>query len=139
MLPSFENMYFHLVPLVVTLNCNPIIFNGDMHHKIFKNYSQILHGKTHDWRSKFLLTQLQQGQQCINWPCYKCHDPNLGLMAKAKAWKGAGRKCNPRKCEGMNLHIPKWTLILEIGVPMESQIFKKQFERSKLIGLKTSL
>jgi hypothetical protein len=25
-----------------------------------------------------------------------CHDPNLKLMTKAKAWKGAGRECNLR-------------------------------------------
>ncbi len=26
---------------------------------------------------------------------YECHDLNLGLVTKAKAWKGVGRKCNP--------------------------------------------
>jgi hypothetical protein len=24
----------------------------------------------------------------------ECHDPNLGLVTKAKAWEGAGQKCN---------------------------------------------
>jgi hypothetical protein len=42
-------------------------------------------------------------------------------------------------CEGMSAHTPKWTLSLGIGVPMDSQIFKEQFEGSKLIGLKSSL
>ncbi len=32
---------------------------------------------------------------------------------------------NVRKCVGMSPHIPKWTPILGIGVPMDSQIFKK--------------
>jgi hypothetical protein len=27
---------------------------------------------------------------------------------------------NEKKCEGMNPHIPKWTLTLKIGIPMES-------------------
>jgi hypothetical protein len=39
----------------------------------------------------------------------------------------------------MNPHTPKWTPILGIGIPMESQIFKEVFQESKLIGLKSSL
>jgi hypothetical protein len=44
-----------------------------------------------------------------------------------------------KECEGMNPHIPKWTLILGVGVLMESQIFKEGFQGSKFIGLKSSL
>jgi hypothetical protein len=43
------------------------------------------------------------------------------------------------KCEGMNLHILKRTPTLGIGVPMDSRIFRKQLQESKLIGLKSSL
>jgi len=43
------------------------------------------------------------------------------------------------KCEGMSSHIPKWIPTLRVGVPMDSQIFKKQFEGSKLIVLKIFL
>jgi hypothetical protein len=43
------------------------------------------------------------------------------------------------ECEGMNPHTPKWVPISGIGIPMESQIFKKVFQGSKLIGLKNSL
>jgi hypothetical protein len=25
-----------------------------------------------------------------------CHDPSFGFTTKRKAWKGAGRECNPR-------------------------------------------
>ncbi len=25
---------------------------------------------------------------------FGCHDPSFGLTTKARAWKGAGRKCN---------------------------------------------
>ncbi len=41
-----------------------------------------------------------------------CHNFNLGLATKAKAWKGVGQKCNPiitflQECDGMSPHIPK--------------------------------
>jgi hypothetical protein len=44
-----------------------------------------------------------------------------------------------QECEEMNLHTPKWTPILGIRIPMESQILKEGFQGSKLIGLKNSL
>ncbi len=80
------------------------------------------------------------------WLC-KCHNPNLGLATKAKTLKGASQECNSGshshfqecECEGMNPHTPKWTLTLGVGVPMESQIFKKWFQKSKFIGLKSFL
>jgi hypothetical protein len=25
-----------------------------------------------------------------------CHNPNLGLVTKVRAWKGVGRECNPK-------------------------------------------
>ncbi len=46
-----------------------------------------------------------------------CHNPNLGLVTKVRACKGASQEGSPGvtfhvigsvgKCEGMNLHIPK--------------------------------
>jgi hypothetical protein len=45
---------------------------------------------------------------------------------------------NVRECE-MSPHTPKWTNILGVGVPMDSQFFKERFEGSKFIGLKTFL
>ncbi len=71
-----------------------------------------------------------------------------------KLYQGKGmERCRPKvqpdshidifgsagECEGMSAHTPKWTPTLGIGVPMECQIFKEHFERSKLIGLKTFL
>jgi hypothetical protein len=44
-----------------------------------------------------------------------------------------------RECEGMSPHTPKWTPTLGVRVLMDYQTFRKKFERSKLIGLKTSL
>jgi hypothetical protein len=74
---------------------------------------------------------------------------SLGFTIKARACKGAGQEGSPkvtfhatgsaRECEGMNLHPPKWVLTLGVGVPMDSQIFKERFERSKPNGLRSSL
>ncbi len=59
-------------------------------------------------------------------PYPKCRNPSLGLATKARACKGVGQEWSPRvtshapgnvgKCEGMNLHIPKWTLVMGIGL-----------------------
>ncbi len=46
---------------------------------------------------------------------------------------------NARECEGMNPHTPKWTFTLGVRIWMDSQIFKKWFERSKFIGLNSFL
>jgi hypothetical protein len=43
------------------------------------------------------------------------------------------------KCEGINPHTPKWVPILRVGIPMDPQTFKEQFQGTKLIGLKISL
>jgi hypothetical protein len=43
------------------------------------------------------------------------------------------------KCEGMNLHTPKWAPTLGVGVTMDSQIFKEWLQGTKRIGLKRSL
>jgi hypothetical protein len=78
-----------------------------------------------------------------------CRNPNLGLITKARACKGANQEKTPRvtfhasgnvgKCEGMNLHIPKWAPTLGVGVSMDSQIFREKLHGSKPIGLKISL
>jgi len=85
---------------------------------------------------------------CKRNPCNLwCYNPSLGLTTKARAGKGAGQEWSPEitfhvlgsvgKCEGMNLHTPKWTLTLGVGVPMDSRIFRGWLQRSKLIGLKS--
>jgi hypothetical protein len=66
-----------------------------------------------------------------------CRNPNLGLMTKAKAYKGASQEGSSGvtsrasgsvgKCEGMNLHTPKWTPTLGIRVSMDSRIFQEWF------------
>jgi len=72
----------------------------------------------------------------------------LGSRPKQGAWKGAGQECNlgvtftfknARECKGMSPHTPKWAPTLGVGVSMDSQIFIKQFEGSKIIRLKSSL
>jgi len=80
--------------------------------------------------------------------CY-CHNPSLGLATKARACKVTGQEGSSGvtshvpwsvgKCEGMNLHTPKGASTLGIGVLVDFQIFRKQFQGSKLNGLKSSL
>jgi hypothetical protein len=43
---------------------------------------------------------------------------------------------NVRDSDGMSPHTPKWIPTLGVGIPMESSIFRKAFQGSKLIGLK---
>jgi hypothetical protein len=67
---------------------------------------------------------------------HQCRNPSLGLATKVRACKGVGQEGSPRitshaprnvgKCEGMNLHTPKWTPTLGVGVSMDSWIFKKR-------------
>jgi hypothetical protein len=78
-----------------------------------------------------------------------CRNPSLGLATNAKVCKGASQEKSPgvtfhapgsvRKCEGMNLHIPKWAPTLGVEVLMDSQIFREKLHGSKPIGLKNSL
>jgi hypothetical protein len=80
-------------------------------------------------------------------PC--CRNLSLRLVTKAKVYKGANQEWNPgvtfhalrgaRECEGMNPHTPKWAPTLGVGVPMDFRIFRRQFQGSKFIGLKSSL
>jgi hypothetical protein len=98
---------------------------------------------THQHKEKIQIYK----QQIRNEHC--CHNPNLGLATKARACKGAGQEGSPgvtshapgsaKECEGMNPHPPKWTPILGVGVPVDSQIFRGQFQGSKFIELKSSL
>jgi len=77
-----------------------------------------------------------------------CCNPSLGLATKARACKGMGQEGSMGvtshalrsvgKCEGINLHTPKWVPILGVGVLMDFRIFKKQLQGSKPIGLKSS-
>ncbi len=63
--------------------------------------------------------------------------PTLGLV---KVWaKNEARShisCF-QECEEMNLHTPKWTPTLGIGVLMDFWILKEQLQRSKPIGLRS--
>ncbi len=78
-----------------------------------------------------------------------CRNPSLGLTIKVKACEDVSQKWSPkvtfhvsgsvRECERMNPHTPKWAPILGVGLPMDSQVFRKQLQGSKTIGLKISL
>jgi hypothetical protein len=57
---------------------------------------------------------------------WRCHNPSFGLTTKARACKVTGQEGSSevtshvsgsaKECEWMNLHTPKWTLILRVGV-----------------------
>jgi hypothetical protein len=80
---------------------------------------------------------------------WSCCNPRLRLATKAKACKVVGQEGSlgvtshalgsAKECEGMNLHTTKWTPILGVGVPMDSQIFKGRLQGPKPIKLKSSL
>jgi hypothetical protein len=64
----------------------------------------------------------------------ECCSLSLGFMTKVRACKVTGQEGSPKvtshvpgnakECERMNLHTPKWTPILGIGIPMDSRIFR---------------
>jgi len=80
---------------------------------------------------------------------YNCRNLSLGFATKAKGLQGCRPRGKPEshitcsreceKCEGMNLQTPKATLTLGDGVPMDSQIFRRKLQGSKLNGSKSSL
>jgi hypothetical protein len=77
------------------------------------------------------------------------HNPNLGFATKARACKGAGQEgslrvtshalVSTKECEGMNLHIPKWTPILGIEVPNGLLNFQRAITRVKSHWIETFL
>ncbi len=66
------------------------------------------------------------------------HNPSLQFVNKAKACKGAGQEWSPRitfhvprnvgRCEGMNLHTPKWTFTSRVRVLMDFEYLKSDFK-----------
>ena len=80
-----------------------------------------------------------------------CCNPSLGFTTKVRACKSVGQEGSPgatfhapgsaKECEGLNLHTPKGivTLGVGVGVPVNFRIFKGKLQRSKLIGLRSSL
>jgi hypothetical protein len=85
----------------------------------------------------------------VQWQIDHCHNPSLGLATKARACKGASQEGSPGitshahgsvgECERMNPHTPKGVLTLEVGIPINFQIFKEQLQGSKPIKLRSFL
>jgi hypothetical protein len=83
------------------------------------------------------------------WSQAPCHNSNLGLMTKARGCKVVGQEGSlvvmphaprsARECEGINLHIPKGTPTLGVGVHWDSWMFKERLHGSKPNGLKSYL
>jgi hypothetical protein len=99
-----------------------------------------------------LLSSSLQGEDDITWCNVECicyRNPSLRFMTKVRACKGGGREWNlgvtfhapgvVGECEGMNPRTSKWVPTLGVGVLMDFRIFKKRFQGSKLIKLKSSL
>jgi len=78
----------------------------------------------------------------------ECRNPSFGLATKAKELQGCGPRESPGvtsyvprsvgKCEKVNPHTPKATPTLGDGILVDSRNFIKQFEGSKLNGLRRS-
>jgi len=70
-------------------------------------------------------------------------------VTKARGCKDAGQKGSPRgrphapesakECEGIDLHTPKGTPTLGIGVSVDSRMFKEQLKGSNPNGLRIFL
>jgi len=73
-------------------------------------------------------------RKCIG----SCHNPSLGLMTNAKAYKGVGQKKNPGftfhaprsvgGCEGTKSHTPKSSPTLGIGIPMAFKFSENNYK-----------
>jgi hypothetical protein len=78
-----------------------------------------------------------------------CCNLSLGLATKARACKVASQEGSPkvrphapksaRECEGIDLHTPKGTPTLGVGISVDSRMFKKQLQGPKPNGLKSFL
>ncbi len=66
-----------------------------------------------------------------------CHNPNLGLATKAPVCKRLGQERDLWVWENvkMNSHTPKWTPMLGVGVPVDSQNFRNRLQKEKLVAL----
>ncbi len=72
-----------------------------------------------------------------------CRNPCFGLATKAKGLQGCGPRESPgvkshipgsvRKCEGVNLHIPK-APTLGYGIPWTPEIVESNFRGQKLMA-----
>jgi len=78
-----------------------------------------------------------------------CRNPSLGLVTKARACKVASQEGslrimmhapgNVRECEGIDLHTPKGTPTLGVGVLMDFQMFREKLQGAKPNGVRNSL
>jgi hypothetical protein len=76
-----------------------------------------------------------------------CRNPSLGLTTKARGCKVAGQEGSlrvmphapksVRECEGINLHTPKVTPTLGVGVLVDSWMFRERLQGSKPNGFDT--
>jgi len=68
-----------------------------------------------------------------------CCNPSLGLATKARGCKVAGQKGSPgirphaprsaKECERIDLHTPKVTPTLGVGVSVDSRMFRERLQK----------
>jgi len=83
----------------------------------------------------------------MTWECdHICHNLSLGFATKAMAYKVVGQEGvmphapgSARECEGIDLHTPKGTPTLGVGVLVDSRMFREQLQGSKSNGLRIFL
>jgi hypothetical protein len=61
------------------------------------------------------------------------------MRAKREARESHFMLMSAKECEGMNLHTPKGTPTLGVGVKVDSRIFRERSQESKFIGLRCFL
>jgi hypothetical protein len=93
-----------------------------------------------------MIEHFSKGIELVMLPDKSCHNPSFGLTTKARAYRSAGQEGSlvvtfhtpgsAKEYEGMNLHTPKGTPILGVGVPEDSRIFRERLQESKLIELR---
>ncbi len=154
---------FHLLHLFVEVDFHPFVDDFHLETKVILDqktfilvrspylYSSGPSSMVYEFlRNCFVPNDFTSGFDLFFKACgHICRNPNLGLVTKARACKGAGQDWSPivtfharksvGKCEGMNPHVPKWDPTLGVGIQMESRIFKERSQRWKPIRLISSL
>ncbi len=108
------------------------------------NFNFALHfGTTYLCEFLILIENMKNDKWMWLWTTKNVTILALGLQQRQRAWKNERARVQLEnhvhtllsvwECEGMNPRIPKWVSTLRGGDPRDFQMFKEQFEGSKLI------
>jgi hypothetical protein len=89
------------------------------------------------WEEDGFLVHSQNGLNDLILDWCICRNLNLGLATKTKACKGVGQEGSSGVWESVrtNIHTPKWTPILRVGVPWTSESLKNDFKGQNPLDL----